>query len=176
VRIFVQNIPPDASPIPDGPLYTCTFQVLAGTVPGVYTLTNSNQLAQDSMGFNVMPVVGANGSITVSFVGPTPTFTRTPTGTRTPTVTPTPTDTPTPTRTPTSLSTPTNTPTATDTPTITPTPTNTDTPTRTPTATVTPTNTNTPTVTPTPISVLINIGNSFGAAGSNVPVTVDLVT
>ena len=180
VRVFVQGPPSNTNPIPDGLIYTCTFSIKGGTSPGTYPLINMTQIAVDPDGMSLNPVVGANGSIMVTLIGPsvtptstptiTPTFTPTATPTSTPTATPTftPTDTPTvtPTFTPTSTptetptftptntptDTPTNTPTATPTftPTDTPTFTPTDTPTETPTVTPTSTDTSTPTITPTP--------------------------
>jgi uncharacterized repeat protein (TIGR01451 family) len=109
VRIFVQGPPINVDPIPDGPLYTCTFSVLGATLPGTYTLINDNQIAQDPNGQTVA-ITGFDGTITVLLVGPSATPSNTPTDTATPTDTPTETPTPTPT------------PTSTDTPTVTPTP------------------------------------------------------
>jgi hypothetical protein len=152
IRIFVQGPPVNTTPIPGGPLYTCTFNILPGTLPGNYPLSILNVVAQDPTGTN-LPAFGTDGTIIVTLVGPTatitPTFTPTNTPTSTSTNTPTATPTDTPTTTPTNIptSTPTNTPTAT--PTNTPTSTATDTPTSTPTNTPTATPTNTPTDTPT---------------------------
>ena len=170
VRLFVQG-PPNTA-MPAGDLYTCTFHILPGTPPGSYLLTNTNLIAQDPNGISLSPVVGNDGSITVSLIGQTATPTRTPTVTATPTPTFTPTSTPTPTWTPTLTATSTDTPTATpshsptststststptpsstrtETPTDTPTATATDTATDTPTSTFTATPTDTPTNTPTP--------------------------
>jgi hypothetical protein len=152
VSVFVQGPPLDGAPIPDGLLYTCTFNILPGTPPGVYPLINSGIVAQDPTGVP-LPAGGLNGAINVTLVSFTATPTDTPTVSPTSTVSPTPTDTPTlgptdtPTDTPTQTPTPTDTPT--ETPTITPTFTPTDTPTITPTNTPTATPTNTPTATPT---------------------------
>jgi uncharacterized repeat protein (TIGR01451 family) len=148
VRVFVQGPPINNNPIPDGPLYTCTFGIVAGASPDTYALVNSNTIAQDPTGANLTFVSGGDGSVTVVLVLPTST------PSDTPTVTPTPTDTPTATETPTITETPTSTATPTDTPTQTPTVTNTSTPTNTPTVTPTdtPTHTATPTLTFTPTS------------------------
>lgn len=61
----------DTAPIPDGSLYTCTFRIALSALPGRYTLTNGNTLAFSPLGTPLAPVVGADGSITVSL------FTRT---------------------------------------------------------------------------------------------------
>jgi hypothetical protein len=122
VTVFVQGPPLNNSPIPDGPLYTCTFGILPGEPPGVRALLNGNTFAQDPDALN-LPVSGGDGSVTVALVLPTATTTSTVTST--PTLTPTPTPTDTPTITPTGL--------PTDTPTVTPTATQTPTPTQTPT-------------------------------------------
>jgi len=130
LRVFVQGPPLDNSPIPDGLLYTCSVNILGGTLPGTYSLVNSNQFAQDPDGLFVTPVAGLDGAVVVSLIAATAT------PSDTPTITPTPSDTPTETPTPT----------PTDTPTDTPTPTPTDTPTHTPTDTPTPTPTQPPPV------------------------------
>ena len=105
-RVFVQGPPINNAPIPDGPLYSCAFNILPGTLPGSYPLLNSNAVAQDPNGANITPVTMGDGFITVALIVPTstpsqtptvtPTFTPTSTPTDTPTVTPTftPTDTP----------------------------------------------------------------------------------
>jgi uncharacterized repeat protein (TIGR01451 family) len=188
VRILVLGAPLNTDPIPDGPLYTCNFDILASASPGTYTLTALNFVAQDPNGVNLSPVTGANGSITVTLVGPTATVTNTPTITLTPSLTATVTNTPTstvtatatntatatatgvPTATSTSTATPTATPTVTDTPTVTNTPTSTFTSTQTPTVTQTPTATN------TPLTIHINLGTGTGLPGHSVPITASLVT
>ena len=130
LRVFVQGPPINNDPIPDGLLYTCRFEILGGTSPGVYPLVISNQIAQDPDAMPLTPVGGLDGAVIVVLVGPTYTPSNTPTETLTPSMTPT--------------ETPTNTPTAT--PTDTPTQTPTDTPTATPTETPTPTPTEPPPV------------------------------
>src|SRR5262249_38726708 len=188
MRILVLGAPLNTNPIPDGPLYSCNFGILASALPGTYPLVTSNPVAQDPDGLNLSPVVSSDGSITVTLVGPTATVTSTPTRTatatatftasNTPTVTNTPPATSTATATNTARSTPTETnttppvPTATitDTPTETSTPTITLTPTETATRTETPTITNTPTVTNTPQIVRVNIGTGFGLPNSAVNV------
>jgi len=116
VRVFVQGPPWDNSPIPDGDLYTCTFAILPGTLPGVYPLQVANPMAQAPDGSLLSPVTGGSGSVTVGLIVPTSTPTDTPTITGTPTETATPTRTPTSTASPTDTSTPTATPSATPTP------------------------------------------------------------
>jgi hypothetical protein len=151
VRIFVQGPPVNITPIPDGLLYTCTFDILPGTLPGNYPLSILNVVAQDPTGAG-LTASGTDGTIIVTLVAPTPTITQTPTATSTATSTATPTVTTTPSATATAV--PTATPTATasptDTPTVTPTNTPTDTPTPTQTPTLTPTSTGTATATATP--------------------------
>ena len=66
------------SPIPDGPLYTCTFGILSGEPPGVRVLTNGNTFAQDPNAVN-LPAGGSDGSVTVVLVVPTVTPTIPPT-------------------------------------------------------------------------------------------------
>ena len=62
---------PNRDPLPDGPLYTCTFRVSLFALPGSDTLINGNTLAFSPLSTPLEPVEGANGSITVSL------FTRT---------------------------------------------------------------------------------------------------
>ncbi len=178
LRVFIQGPPLDNSPLPDGLLYTCTVNILGGTLPGTYPLINSNQIAEDPDSLPVTPVTGLDGSVVVSLIAATATPTNTPTVTPTPTDTATPTDTPTETPTATPTDTPTVTPTPTDTPTETPTDTPTDTPTVTPTPTDTATPTDTPTITPTPLSVLIGLETGYGIAGTAVEIaaTIDVST
>ena len=70
VRLFVQGPPYNNSPIPDGILYTCGFDILPGTPPGIYLLENLNFVAPDTGG-NDLQVIGYDGSIVVSLVQPT---------------------------------------------------------------------------------------------------------
>jgi hypothetical protein len=153
MSLFVQDLGGDNDPIPDGPLYTCTFHIMPGALVGPRTLANGNAVAQDPDANDLPLVTGLDGTLHVVLVLATftPTDTHTPTQTPTPTLTGTPTDTPTITSTPTDTETPTQTPTETptDTPTETPTQTPTETPTETPTQTPTVTPTETPTETPT---------------------------
>jgi hypothetical protein len=145
-------------PLPDGSLYSCAVTVAAGVLPGSYPIVNGSLYAQDATA--PLSVLGGNGSVNVTLVGPSPTvtatFTHTPTPTVTVTSTPTATVTETPTATHTATFTPTETFTATpvDTATFTSTPTATDTPVSTATATATETETpvSTATATNTPVS------------------------
>jgi uncharacterized repeat protein (TIGR01451 family) len=146
LRVSVQGPPLNNAPIPDGPLYTCTFDILPGAAPLTYTLTNGNFVAQDPNALPVGPITGSDGQITVVLVGQTLTPSSTPTETPTPTETGTPTETPT------------------DTPT----------PTETGTVTETPTPSETPTITQTPVSILISIGDGVGLAGQTVDIPVTL--
>ena len=68
VRVFVQPANNNTSPIPDGPLYTCTFQIAPLALPGVYPLTNGNALAFSPSGTQFPSQSGGNGSITVSLI------------------------------------------------------------------------------------------------------------
>lgn len=72
LRFFVQ---PDqnADPIPDGPLYTCTLRISPSALPAVYALQNGTAIAVSVTGAMLEPVVGANGTLAVSLVLPTPT-------------------------------------------------------------------------------------------------------
>ena len=65
LRVFVQGPPINNDPIPDGLLYTCRFDILGSALPGIYPLTNSNQLAQDPDAMFVCPVAGNDGQVTV---------------------------------------------------------------------------------------------------------------
>ena len=85
LRVFIQGPPLNNSPIPDGLLYTCRFDVVPSAPPGIYTLISSNEIAQDPNALPVNPVAGTDGQITVLLVGPTSTPTLTPTVTDTPT-------------------------------------------------------------------------------------------
>src|SRR5262249_19240479 len=94
VRVFVQPNP-DPMPIPDGPLYTCTFMIKPATLPRTFRLMNDNTIAFGADGMQLAHVAGANGSVTVSLVIPpsaSPTISATPTATGTPTVSATPTE------------------------------------------------------------------------------------
>ena len=73
VRIFVQGPPLNNDPIPDGPLYTCTFDILPGTSPGSYALTNGNLIAEDPNAAPLAYVAGADGAVNVVLVLPTAT-------------------------------------------------------------------------------------------------------
>ncbi len=84
VRVFVQA-DDSAAPIPDGPLYTCTFTTASSTLPAVYTLTNSTTIAFDPDGQPLDDVVGADGAVNVSLV-----VVKTATPTATATASPTP--------------------------------------------------------------------------------------
>jgi parallel beta-helix repeat protein len=70
VRVFI-GASPNRDPIPDGPLYTCTFRIALSALPDSYVLTNRNALAFSPETTQLDPVVGASGSLTVSL------FTRT---------------------------------------------------------------------------------------------------
>ena len=61
-----------SNPIPNGVLYTCTFDVAAGAALGDYTLTNGHLVAADPNG-DPLPVEGTNCAITVKEATPTPT-------------------------------------------------------------------------------------------------------
>jgi len=89
VRIVVLGAPLNTDPLPDGPLYSCTFDIRGGASTTTHTLAGSNHVAQDSDGLNLRPVTGSNGSITVTPGDPTPTRTGPPVETTT--VSPTPT-------------------------------------------------------------------------------------
>lgn len=96
LRVFVQAAP-NANPIPDGLLYTCTFHIAPTALPGSYSLTNRHVMAFGPSGHKLAPVTGANGMVNVSLVivaTPTPTPTSSPTTTPEPTGTPTVTPTP----------------------------------------------------------------------------------
>jgi hypothetical protein len=106
-RAFIQSSRA-ANPIPDGPLYSCIFQIAPSTFPGKYPVANESTLAFDPEGGQLTHVAGEGGTITV-FLVPVATPTNTPTATRTSTqtatvtlsrtatLTPRPTATPTPT-------------------------------------------------------------------------------
>lgn len=122
------------NPIPNGLLYTCTFEVLdPERLPAA--LINSNVVVSSPFGMRLLPVVEIDGAVTDEPpppISPTPSVTATTPPTSTPIAT--------------STSTPTATPSATPTDTVTPTVTPTETPTETPTATETDTATPTATV------------------------------
>src|SRR5208337_3750094 len=66
-RFFLQ--PGDSTPIPDGPLYTCTFQIAPLALPGTYQLSsNGSPEAFGPSGVQIPYVVGGDGAITVSLV------------------------------------------------------------------------------------------------------------
>jgi hypothetical protein len=67
VRVFVQA-GQNLSPIPDGPVYSCTFQVAQFAVPTSYPLGVQNPIAFDAAGTRLPFVGGKNGSINVSLV------------------------------------------------------------------------------------------------------------
>ena len=67
IRVFVQSHE-NASPIPDGPLYTCTFQVAAFALPATYPLRSGNVLAFSPAGAQLPNVAGADGFISISLV------------------------------------------------------------------------------------------------------------
>jgi hypothetical protein len=95
------------NPVPDGLLYTCTFQVLdRERLPSA--LINTNTVVSNPFGTRLSPVIGLSGAVTdepappvsptrtaTSTVPPTPTATETATSTSTTTPSPTPTSTPT---------------------------------------------------------------------------------
>jgi hypothetical protein len=63
--------PGNSVPIPDGPLYTCTFRIGPLALPGQYYLWfNGNLAAFSPSGLQVPYVVGVGGAITVSLVEP----------------------------------------------------------------------------------------------------------
>lgn len=126
------------NPIPDGVVYTCTFDVLdPDRLPAA--LLNRNAVAADPLGLRLAPVVAVDGAIVPPpTLEPSATYTLSPTSTATPTATLT--STRTATRTPTPTFTPSTTPTQTATPTAT----------RTVTPTLSPTSSPTPTPPPTP--------------------------
>ena len=68
VRVLVQASQ-NASPIPRGIIYTCTFRVAASALPGTYVLTNDLALAVSPTGAQVAGVVGGDGAVTVSLIG-----------------------------------------------------------------------------------------------------------
>jgi hypothetical protein len=67
VRIFVQS-PHNASLIPDGPLYTCTFHIKPSTLPDCYVLYNESTIAFAPDGRQHPLVRGHDGAIEVSLV------------------------------------------------------------------------------------------------------------
>ena len=75
IRVLVVGPPLNTNPIPDGPLYTCTFSILSGAAPGATTLTNSNETAEDPNADAIASISGANGTVVVALVGGTPTAT-----------------------------------------------------------------------------------------------------
>jgi len=92
LRLFVQSID-NVEPIPDGPLYTCTFTIAVTALPSTYRVTIGTVLAFAPDGMKLGRVSGTNGSVVVSLVvvaTPTPTPSHTPTATVTPTRTPDP--------------------------------------------------------------------------------------
>lgn len=91
LRFFVQSIF-TAPPIPDGPIYTCTFRIRPTALPGSYPLYTRVTLGFGPTGEEVPRVIGSRGLLVVTIVGPTSTFTpsRTPTATPSPTATPEP--------------------------------------------------------------------------------------
>jgi parallel beta-helix repeat protein len=68
VQIFVQATV-NASPIPDGTLYTCLFRTSPAAVPGTYTIKNGALLAFDPTGAAIEPVAGNDGTVGVSLIG-----------------------------------------------------------------------------------------------------------
>jgi hypothetical protein len=65
-RFLVQSSQ-NTRPIPDGPLYTCTFRILPFALPGTYRLENGNTIAFSPAGIQ-LNTGGADGFITVSLV------------------------------------------------------------------------------------------------------------
>src|SRR5262249_32273102 len=63
LTVFVQDPGINGIPIADGPLYKCTFNVLASAPPGVRILVNGNAEAQDPMTVNIPFVNGTNGTL-----------------------------------------------------------------------------------------------------------------
>jgi hypothetical protein len=77
VRVFVETAErPD--PIPNGPLYTCTFRVASAAYPYAYGLLNENVAAFEPAGSQLADVGATDGVVIVSLVA-TPQPTRTPT-------------------------------------------------------------------------------------------------
>jgi hypothetical protein len=93
MRLFVQSIF-TAPPIPDGPLYTCTFHIAPTALPGKYPLIIRTSEAFGPTGVELPRVSGTGGAVTVTLVL-APSATPTSTGTPTPTVTASPSPTPT---------------------------------------------------------------------------------
>ena len=139
----------DVSAIPAGLLYTCTFDILASTLPGNYALSARGAIASDATGDAIAEVNATDGAILVN--GATVTPSNTPTPSRTPTRSPTSTVTATkPTATMTATATATATPSFTSTGNPSPSVTETVTVSPPPIATVTPSPSTTPTTTTSP--------------------------
>jgi len=78
-RFFV--VPDDnAGPIPDGPLYSCTFQIAPSALPGSYPITSTLAIAFTPAGTPLDDVAGSNGSVTVSLFVQSETPSATPNG------------------------------------------------------------------------------------------------
>ena len=89
LRVFVQSIF-GAPLIPGGPLYTCTFRISPGALPGSYALTIRNAQGFAPTGAEVPHISGMGGAVMVTIVfvpsaTPTPSRTPTPTSSSTPT-------------------------------------------------------------------------------------------
>ena len=81
VRVFVETAQ-HSDPIPDGPLYTCTFPIAPWALPDSYLLANNNVSAFGPAGTQLAGVAAEDGVLIVSLLPP-------PQPTRTPTATPT---------------------------------------------------------------------------------------
>lgn len=169
VGVFGLNL----NPIPEGVVFSCTWNVGAGAA-GPYTVSQGSTTgyppdvgAVNAKG-TLLPTMFTNGTINVLAASPSPTALQT--ATDTPTRTPSFTRTPTPTITPTITSTP-LTPVPSDTPTVTPTRTSTATQTATRTPTFTPTVTRTSTPTRTPTRTFTPLATLTLAPSSTVPPT-----
>ncbi len=76
-RVFV-GTSQHTDPIPDGPLYTCTFRVAPSALPDGYVLANENARAFTPAGTQLDDVAGVSGIVIVSLL-PTPQASHTPT-------------------------------------------------------------------------------------------------
>ena len=68
LRVLVQSSQ-NSTPIPSGPLYTCTFRIAAAALPRTYRLDNTFALATAPDGATISGVNGTHGAVTVSLIG-----------------------------------------------------------------------------------------------------------
>ena len=69
LRVFIRSSQ-NFAPIPDGPLYTCTFRISPAALPGTYLLTSTNVVASTPGGLSLTFVNGSDGAVAVFLILP----------------------------------------------------------------------------------------------------------